>query len=178
MVTVQNLVVETSTINSIITKTVTSDDGTQTEVTYSTTTVQAGAKLKRAAEPTPGPVNPRRHAEGYVMEEESRRGLARRMGRKVWRNLVYGGDQAPFDLLKTRISPTQPRQCQATTTPRPLLKRQGDGTSTVTQTVTKTETKHTTTHEKKSTTVDSTSVFETTIFQTSTKCVHSKFLGP
>lgn len=163
----------TSTLNSIIISTITSDKGTQTDVTYETTTLIVKRSL-----PTPAPERQPRQLGSEIEEEPP--GIVGRALWYFWRRLVFGGhlERPGHDDLLASSSESQEWETEVPATIHPRQNDDSDDTSTVTITKTTTLVDETTVEKRRTTTNTVTSTITKTIFQTSTRFVATPLYGP
>ena len=170
VVTVQVNVHVTSTVNSIITTVITSDQGTHTEVTYEATTLIAKRSLSTPA------LSHYSRLKLDAKDEPS--GTVARALSRLWRRLVFGGHlqfpgyedllASPTEILLIQGPEVRRRQNDADDDEEEE-EQEGDGTSTVTNTITTTAVGKTKTVTDSTTTDFATSTITKTIFQTSTR---------
>lgn len=167
IVTVHLQVEETLTVNSIVTTTITSDQGTQTEVTYVTTTLVVKRHVPALTTPDAESATPTR----VKARSDLPSGALARTFVVLWRGLIFGGNLHPLLDDSLPISPTEARHCTLRSASK-LQRRQNDGsTSTSTVIVTTTEVSRTTVKDSKTTTNLETTTITTTIYYTSTRWV-------
>lgn len=156
----------TSTLNSIVTTTITSESGTQTDVAYETTTL-----IEKRELPAQAPERRFRNLEPNVDDEQ---GIVARAFSNSWKKLVFGGHLQRPEYDDLLASPTEPRRCLTSLAPATpeIWRRQNDDdddTLTVTVTVTTTKFDETTVEDSRTTTDLVTSTVTKTIYQTKTR---------
>lgn len=175
IVTVQVNVHVTTTVNSIITTAITSDQGTHTEVTYETTTLIAKRSLSTPALD--------HYARRELDAKDEPSGIVAGVFSRFWRRLVFGGHlhrpeyedllASSAEILPSEGPEVRRRQNDADEEEEEEEEdEESDGTSTVTHMKTTTEVGKTTVTDSTTTTDFVTSTITKTIFQTSTRSAH------